>query len=156
MRDLLELDINEGGEPIRLPASTDVEVAASERHFNPALPSEYLKFLRRANGGHPKLSSILPIGGADEERLDVNRFRHLAGDHASPSNWAATAAWRDVLGPKALPFASDGGGYQFFFDLTGACSTVKIWMHERIVPIKSVASSFEESIDNLSTDQDAI
>jgi hypothetical protein len=78
MRDLFELNINEGGKSVGRPAPTKELVREFEVKFAIKLPEDY-------------------------------RAENL---------WRETVHWRPNLGQKAVPFAENGGGDQFFLDLS--------------------------------------
>ena len=62
MRDLSELNINDGGEQVQRSAPARDVVEAFQAQFDVALPLDYLRLLSYSNGGHPELDSIEPIG----------------------------------------------------------------------------------------------
>ena len=157
MRNLSELNINEVGNPVRRSPPTSDVVDAFQAHFGIALPEDYLKLLRHSNGGHPELDSIQPVGRSGAARWAVNRFYHLDDDRISNSSlWVAIGRWRHILGASALPFAVDGGGNQFFFDLRTSPPKVKICVHDENFLVIEIAPSFEAFVDALSLDPDMI
>jgi hypothetical protein len=157
MRELSELNINEGGTPVRRAAPTSAAVSAFQKHFSIVLPEEYLQLLRHSNGGHPELDSIEPTGRPGAARWAVNRFYHLDNDQTSPTSlWAAMEQWKSILGKGAVPIADDGGGNQFFLDLKAIPPKVKVCIHDENFSIVDIAPSFEAFIDGLSTDPDMI
>jgi len=157
MRNLSELNINEGGRPVPRPAPNQPVVAAFESHFGLKLPSAYSALLQHANGGHPELDSFKPIGTPGAATWSVNRFYHLDDERTSPSNlWSTTENWQRILGKSALPFASDAGGNQFFLDLGANPPTVKGCLHDERFRVVDLAPSFEAFIDNLEIDPDMI
>src|SRR5215469_13672208 len=127
MRNLSELNINEGGKRVdRLAPSKEI-INAFQDHFAVTLPENYLKLLRHSNGGHPELDSIEPLGRPGASRWAVDQFYHLDNDRASAvSLWTATEQWQRILGKKTIPFARDGGGNQFFLDLKTSPPSVKV------------------------------
>lgn len=157
MRNLSELNVNEGGMPTRRAAPTDAVIEAFQAHFGVRLPEDYLKLLRHSNGGHPELDSIQPVGRLGAARWAVNRFYHLDDDRASASSlWVATERWRHILGAFTLPFAVDGGGNQFFLDLRTSPPAVKLCVHDENFSVIEIAPSFEAFVDALSVDPDMI
>jgi cell wall assembly regulator SMI1 len=153
MRNLVQLRINEGGRPVlRLPPSvTTIELF--ERTYKVELPVGIRKLLAISNGGHPELDSIKGQHG----EFAIDTFYHLPKDDRGPESfWYAIDHWRPILGAKALPFASDGGGNQFFIDLDSAEQPVKICLHDRDMTVLVVARSFEQLIDSLSVNPDFI
>lgn len=157
MRDLAELNINEGGRPVNRPAPTDDVISSFETRYGVVLPKEYLRLLRYSNGGHPELDSIEPVGRPGAARWAVNRFYHLDGDTASTAGlWSAMERWRPELGKNAIPIAEDGGGNQFFLDLTTSPPAMKVCVHDEGFAIVDIAPSLEAFIDALATDPDMI
>jgi len=77
MRDLSELNINEGGEPVSRPAPSSRVVAEFQSRFGITLPGPYLQFLQYVNGGHPELDSFRGSDRPESQRWSVNRFHHL-------------------------------------------------------------------------------
>jgi hypothetical protein len=157
MRDLGELQINEGGRPVTRPPPDQRVIDSFQKQFGITLPPQYLSLLRYANGGHPYLDSIEVGDPSDKARWSVNRFYHLDdGPRSSTSLWAATETWRPYLGAHAFPFAADGGGNQFVLDLETSPPSVKVCIHDAQFAIVDVAPSFEEFIERLSVDPDMV
>lgn len=157
MRDLSELNINEGGRPVNRSAPSNETVSAFQSQFGLTLPEDYLRLLHYSNGGHPELDSIQPVDRPEAARWAVNRFYHLDEDKTSKTSlWEAMNRWRGILGKEALPFAADGGGNQFFLDLKVSPPAVKVCVHDDNCSIVNVAPSFEIFIDGLSVDPDMI
>jgi SMI1 / KNR4 family (SUKH-1) len=155
MRDLSELNINEGGEPVRRPAPAEGMIQAFQAHFEILLPPDYLILLRHSNGGHPELDTIKPVGRPGTSEWAVSKFYHLDGDKTSHTSlWAAMAEWRRVLGNTALVFAADGGGNQFFLDLKTSPPVVKVCVHDENFLSLEIAPSLEAFIDGLYLDPD--
>jgi hypothetical protein len=153
MRDLAQLNINDGGRFVLRQPPSDETFADFEETFGISLP-EGLKFLLRvANGGHPELDSV---GGASGQ-YSVNRFYYLAPEDRGPESlWYAAVHWRPILGDRAVPFADDGGGNQFFLDLSDAPPSVKLCLHDEAMRVVLIAPSFEAFIDALDIDPDMI
>jgi hypothetical protein len=157
MRNLSELNINKKGKPIGHPSPTNGTIREFQSHFGVILPEDYIELLRHSNGGHPEVDSIQPIGRPEAARWAVNRFYHLDDDkNSTASLWAVTENWRTILGEKTIPFATDGGGNQFFLDLKTSPPSVKLCVHDDKFSIVEIAPSFWAFIDALSVDPDMI
>lgn len=157
MRSLFELNINEGGRPARRAAPSRNVIEAFERHFGLTLPPDYVALLEHANGGHPEVDSFELNHGPEATSWAVNRFFHLDEDRRTASSlWVATETWQRVLGKKALPFASDGGGNLFFLDFGTSPPSVKVSVHDEGFRIVSLAPSFDVFIDGLIADPEMI
>lgn len=157
MRDLSELNINEGGRPVERPAPSRSVIEAFERHFGLRLPLNYVALLEYANGGHPELDTFGLNREPDAAHWAVNWFFHLDDDKGSVSSlWTATEKWQRILGKKALPFALDGGGNPFFLDFDTTPPSVKVSVHDEGFRIVNLAPSFEVFLDGLSADPDMI
>jgi hypothetical protein len=157
MRDLSELNLNERGKPVKRAAPTDEVIASFEGKFGVVLPEEYLRVLSFANGGHPELDSIQPIGRQEASRWTVNRFYHLDQDKISANSlWLVTERWRPILGQNAIPFACDGGGNQFFLDFTSSPPMVRLCVHDENFSIVDIAPSFGSFIDALAADPEFV
>jgi hypothetical protein len=157
MRNLHELNINEGGKPVKRDAPGPDIVSEFEQHYGVSLPEDYLRLLNHANGGHPELDSILPEPRSSGARWAVNVFYHLDGDKESDTSlWKAVKAWRSILGKLSLPFATDAGGNQFYLDLSTDPPAVKVCIHDENFRAIGIAPSFEKFIDGLEIDPDMI
>ena len=157
MRNLSELNINEKGKPVGRLAPTNEAIGEFQSHFGVVLPEAYIKLLQHANGGHPEVDSIEPIGRPQAAKWAVNRFYHLDDDKASTTNlWNVTEKWRSILGKNAIPFAGDGGGNQFFLDLNTQAASVKLCVHDEKFAVVELAPTFEAFIDALFVDPDMI
>jgi hypothetical protein len=151
MRDLSELNINEGGRHVARPSPSTEIISAFQARYGVTLPEDYLNLLRHSNGGHPELDSF----GASP--WAVNELYHLDYDRSvTDSLWVAMDTWRPILGNRALPFAEDGGGNQFFIDLATSKAAVKVCVHDDNFAIIDLAPSFQAFIDGLSFDPDYI
>jgi SMI1 / KNR4 family (SUKH-1) len=158
MRDLHELNLNEGGRPVTRRAPTAKEITAFEAEHGVSLPGAYLRLLRHANGGHPELDSFLPVDAADAaDRWQVNSFYFLDADTEHPESlWRVTRRWRPVLGPHRIPVAQDGGGNQVYLDFTTDPPAVRLCVHDAGFSSRLVAPTFEEFLDLLQDDPDMI
>ena len=154
MRNLHELNINEGGEPVRRPPPSDAALGHFERRFGLSVPDDLVQLLKFSNGGHPELNAL----DADGE-FAVDTIYHLAEeeeDDDTESLEFATEQWRPILGIHALPFARDGGGNQFFLDLAASPPAVKICLHDEEFKVVPLAPSFEDFVARLKVDPDMI
>ena len=157
MRDLQELNMNEGGRPVDRPAPSDREIADYETHFGVQLPDEYVMLLRHANGGHPELDGFQPQGIVEEELWGVDRFYHLGGDKDDLGGlWGVTTQWQAAVGKNVVPVASDGGGNQIMLRYGSSQPEVIVCVHDDNFQMIPVASSFGEFIDLLCEDPDMI
>ena len=154
MRDLNELQLNEGGRPVQRPAPSASDIASFEAAAGFPLPEEYLQLLRHSNGGHPFLDTFEARGNGD---FAIDRFYHLDGaDRSSPmSLFSILKTWSTVLGPNRLPIATDGGGNQIFLEAAEGAVAVSLYLHdlEKVIP---VAASFSAFIDSLKLDPDCL
>ncbi len=153
MRKIEELNINEGGKPVSRPAPTEDLLEQFRAYTGLAIPAELRHLLQYANGGHPELNAVGGAGG----QFAVDCFFHLTANSRGPESlWYAFDHWRPILGDFALPFADDGGGNQFFLDLTTQPPIVKLCLHDESMRAVEVAPSFEAFIDSLAIDPDLI
>jgi hypothetical protein len=151
MRDLSELNINEGGRPVRRAPPTQAMIDAFQKRFGVTLPPSLLSLLRHSNGGHPELNVVPERGWA------IDRFYFLDDDRYSELGlWKAMEHWRPILGDDALPIATDGGGNQFFLDLAATPPSVKGCVHDERFAIVEIARSLEAMLDALAADPDAV
>lgn len=157
MRDLLELNINEGGAPVARAPATPSAIAAFAAEYGIKIPEILLRLLRHSNGGHPELDSFLPGGPDERYPFGIDHFLFLDEDRDScESMWKAMEFWRPVLGPSCLPFAEDGGGNVVFLDLTLDPPTVRVCWHDENFAQALLADSLEQFIDGLRINPDYI
>jgi hypothetical protein len=153
MRNINELNINEGGSPVEREAPSDNLISLFESKTGLTIPSELLSLLKVSNGGHPELDSI--FSGCGEFAVDA--FYHLSdSDYGPGSLWYAVEHWSEILGEGTLPFAHDGGGNQFFLNLSGTQQTVGICLHNESFRVLKLAPSFSDFIDSLEIDPEMI
>lgn len=152
MRNLRELNINDGGAAPNRKAPDTETVEAFEEKFGLRIPDDLKSLLSVANGGHPELDAVGGVTG----QYAVSRFYHLTSDdHGSESLWHAVEDWRPKLGKDALPSAFDGGNKQFFLDLSIDPPPVKLWIDDEVRAVYT-AATFEKFIDALEWDPDMI
>lgn len=157
MRNLEELNINEGGRPVSRPQPSEKDITAFQDHFGHALPVEYMRLLRFANGGYPELDSFVPKGADKSNRWAVNFFYRLESDKNDMAGlWNAVEDWGAVLGKSRLPIACDSGGNQIVLNLEASPAKVELCIHDEGFRIVPVADSFEQFLDLLSVDPDMI
>jgi hypothetical protein len=158
MRNLSELNINEGGKPIRRPPPASDIVSAFQDHFEVVIPDDYLRLLQHANGGHPEVNTVDPIGRPGASSWAVNWFYHLdANRHTAASLWHATDQWRRIYGHRILPFASDGFDNQFFLDFRVSPPSVRVLIcDEGSLEAVDIAPSFAAFVDALYIDPDML
>lgn len=157
MRDLQDLNINEGGMPVDRPPPSDREIADLESHFGVKLPDEYVTLLRHANGGHPELDAFQPQGAVEEDLWGVNRFYHLGNDKDDINGlWRATTEWQAAVGKNIVPVANDPGGNQVMLRFDSSPPSVVVCVHDEDFRMIPTADSFGEFIDLLCEDPDMI
>lgn len=157
MRDLQELELNEGGEPVDRAPPTDQQIRAFEAHFGVELPEEYLLLLRHSNGGCPVLDSFETKSPENDELWGVNRFYFLDDDRSdSESLWWNAEAWQPTLGRRIFPIADNGGGDQIVLNVSTDPPSVQVCVHEEEFALLDVADSFGEFIDMLHEDPDLL
>ena len=157
LRDLSELNINQGGVPVTRASPTDSVVADFESYFDLRMPAQLLKLLRFSNGGHPELDSYNPSGVEDVNSFGINHFFFLDDDRASSYGlWDAVRVWRPYIGPRGLPFAEDGGGNILFLDLSSEPPPIKVCWHDENFRTGEMAATFEKLINGLCENPDYI
>lgn len=157
MRDIRELNINEGGRVVTRPKPTLADYKSLEAEYEIQVPEGLRSLLEHANGGHPELDSILPESSPCGERFGVSRFFHLLSGDQNPGSFDyALRHWRSILGAKALPFADDGGGNLFFLDWHDSPPTVKLCLHDANMKLILIAPTFDAFVDGLEMDPDMI
>lgn len=153
IRDLKELNINEGGGGVKRLPPTDADFISFEQKTGLRVPSGLRCLLMFSNGGGPELNTVRGTSGM----FSLDSFFHLTSDDfGTESMWYAVKHWRPILGGAALPFAQDGGGNQFFLDLAAYPPAVKLCLHDESMRVLNVSSNFEEFINSLELDPDMI
>jgi hypothetical protein len=148
VRDLSELKTRVG-RPFECLSPDQMLISEFEHHFHVTLPADYVKLLRYFNGGEQELSAVYRPDADVDPAWWINRFYYLVREKAGLENlWEASAHWRSILGPMAVPFAENGLGDQFFLDISTTPASVKIYYHE-VNAIVEIAPSFEQFIDRL-------
>ncbi len=157
MRDLIELNINEGGKPVRRRSPDDEELDAFQAHYGVSLPRDYTDFLKHTNGGHPQLNSFRPTGEIEDALWTVDRFYHLTPDKSDPGClWRATEAWQSAVGKKIVPIAHDGGGNQIVLDYSSGEPTIQVCIHDEDFRMLYISDSFSGFLELLVEDPDMI
>lgn len=155
MRDFSELNLNEGGKPVKRAPPSSEEISAFEREFGISLLPDYISLLTYSNGGHPELDSIAPMGRHGIAMWSINRFFYLNDDRESSGGlWAAARAWRQVLGEKQIPIAADEGGNLFVLDMSTSPPSVSGCFCDEGFDRVEIATTFSEFIDGLKLDPD--
>jgi len=155
MRNLDELNVNEGGRPVTRRPPTAAQIANFQSHFGVVLPDDYLALLRHSNGGHPEQDSFKPKGLVEDVFWGVNRFYFLNEDQDDLEGlWAATKEWRGVLHTNIVPIGNDGGGNQLLLLFGQDPPSVELCIHDEGMRNIHVADSFGEFIDMLTEDPD--
>ena len=162
MRDLKELNLNTGGEPVITPAPTEAQLALVEQLIGVPLPDKYISFLQFSNGGHPELDTVSVDADGHENAWAVNRFFHIQADSHTTKDtddviWNYYHRWPNAP-RELLPIANTGGGDFFCLDLTTkGKGQIVIQIHDEPgFPIIPIADSFETFIDSLIIDPDDI
>lgn len=157
MRDLNELNINEGGHPVtrRKPEGTDFEYL--QRIIGTSLPKTYIDFMMFSNGGHPELDTFeVTIEGVKQDWA-INRFFHLLTDEESTENVMYNYShYSKVISEMILPIANDGGGNLICIDLKYTNKgRILLWIHDSPKQkLISIANSFEEFVGMLHINPD--
>lgn len=157
MRDLSELNINDGGVQVSRQAPSQAVIRSFEAKYGVRLPREYLTLLRHSNGGHPELDTYGGPGLGMSRACSIDHFYFLTDDAVSPESiWSAAEAWRGVLGALRVPFAEDGGGNPFVFDFS--TDPPSVWIHrtEEGNAGQRLASTFGEFVDGLVMNPESI
>jgi hypothetical protein len=162
MRDLNELNINDGGSPVRRPAPTPEQFRIVENLIGTQLPPAYIEFLQFANGGHPELDTFEVNHGEYHDEWGVSDFFYILSDSEHSADLLDVVGRYHHRWPGAvremLPIANDGGDNLFYLDLSAeGKGRVVVHIHDEPgFPIRPLANSFEEFIDNLMMNPDYI
>jgi hypothetical protein len=127
-----------------LAGATAKQLAAIERHFGGALPSDYADFLRGLNGGGPQPSLVgKPRDGFNIEAFYGAGSKSDAYDVLKASQRASKAA-----GSNVVAIAGDGSGDQLIFLKPGDAG-VYHWVHDELGKPRRVAKSFSRLLASL-------
>jgi len=157
MRDISELNINEGGRPILRNSPSQNMISEFEDEFGISLPNDYIRFLKESNGGHPELNLFTPVGNSDDNHFTIDYFYHLTNDdrESLTSVWRVTRDWQQKLGQGCVPFGRDGGGNQLYLDFSSN-EAIFLCIHDEDFKKIKVAPSFSAFLDLLEEDLDMI
>lgn len=153
--DLERLNINVNGTPSAGFTGSDARFAAVGSHVGVSLPKAYIEFIRSADGGHPEVGCICPPEGDENNFFCVDWFYSFSNPDVENID-TVLDAWNEVLGPHCLPFARDGGGNQFYLDMTGTEASVWLYLHDEGGARVLLANSFEQFLAALTSNPDFI
>lgn len=157
MRDLGELKLNIGGDPVSRPAPTEGQIASFEAHFDVKLPDDHLHLLRFSNGGGPELDGYIPKGASDSCLRDLAYFYFLNDDKDDLAGlWRATSEWQSATGRLIVPVAYSQGGDQVVLSYGTSPPSVWLCLHDEGFTMVFVADTFGDFIDLLCDDPDMI
>jgi hypothetical protein len=157
MRDLSEININDGGRPVTRPPPSPATIAAYEREFGVILPTDYVTLLLHSNGGGPEVHIIRPLADTNSEGEGVNRFFFLDESRDAVSGlWWETRTMRPYIGQGKVPIADNGVGDVYVLDMNTAPPKVTLSLHEEDYREIDIARSFEDFIDRLEYGEDMI
>ncbi len=139
MRDLRELGIHFSSQP-----ATEDDLAAIERGFGRPLPEDYKEFLRRHNGGSPRVSVFYP-SGSPKELWGVNDFYTTGRGVGSVLFELAEYG----LAPQYLPIARDAGDSQIVLNYEGDQTRVGLCIYDENWRYLEVAPTFSAFLDLL-------
>jgi hypothetical protein len=153
VRNLKELNINDGGHPVARPAPSSHSLTMFAHEFGIQVPGLLQDLLAFSNGGHPELSVI----DSDYGEFAINTFYHLDDyDQGDESMFHALRVWRRFIDQRFLPFGNSSTGDQFCVDLSVPTNPVYICRHAdefRMIPL---SSSFTEFLNGLRSDPDLL
>lgn len=156
MRDITELGLNIGGNPVlRLPPS-DAMIEAFEGQYELRLPKSYINFLKHTNGGCPELDSFRPANNSFDTKWTIDRFYFLSNEKTSfDCLWFKKEEWSSILGKHAIPIGRDGGGNQIYIDLkeNGA---IMLCIHDEGFRGIEISTDFGQFVDSLEADPEMI
>jgi len=158
MRDLKELNINEGGKPINRPAPSFDDMQRFMEHFGVSLPEEYISLLMFANGGGPEVGGFTYYDGKGESAIDC--FYSLTSDESDLYGiWRRTEHLRAALSDANLPsdvvaIGENGGSDEIFLNMSNTPPSVHILYRTSGNSMPKIADSFEKFIDSLYYERD--
>lgn len=148
MRNLQELNINEGGEPVKKPPPTEQDFTRLAKLLDFEVPLALKKLLLFSNGGHPELDSLYVP--KMNEWFSINRFYSISSSEEENNSISGVyLQWKNYTGQDKLPFAEDGGGNQFVLNLRSAENPVFLCLHDENFRLVKISDSFEDFIDDL-------
>ena len=153
MRNLEELNINEGGERVTEPAPSPEEIQSFMDHFGVLLPEDYINLLLFSNGGCPDVASFTYFDGKGKGA--INCFYRLTHDQTDLSGvWRRTKHLRNVLSEAGIPInvvavAENGGADDIFLNMSNTPPSVHILYRTSGNSMPKIADSFGGFIDAL-------
>jgi hypothetical protein len=150
------------------PAPTEEQLAAIEDLLGAPLPASFRQFLQVANGGYLEYVIDVPFGDGKSEPLSFcGIFSTEDGDFCDGTFVGEIRSSREYqkIPPGVLPFARDGGGSMVYLDLSpdGDGRVVAFveglpeWTGLRTQSdYIDLASSFDEYVDQLRIDREAV
>jgi hypothetical protein len=158
MRDLTELNLNQGGQRVRRARPTPTQLCLIETIVGAKLPEAYAKLLEVSNGGHPELDTFHFGPSECPQEWSINLFFHVSSETGPDSVlWNYNHRWPGAP-REVLPIGNDGLGNLICLDLTeGGRGAVIIWVHD--MPggqVVRAAESLEQLLANLGVNPDFI
>jgi hypothetical protein len=148
------LNINVGGKRSPGFVGNDKDFEQIDALIGAQLPKDYIIFIKAADGGHPEVGSFFLDGDREHNSFSVDWFYTFSNPNVENIK-TAISQWGKLLGRKMLPIARDGGGNQFYLNLTDVVPTVWIYLHDNNERIK-LADSFVEFLSALTDNPDFI
>ncbi|MBO2589624.1 SMI1/KNR4 family protein [Shewanella algae] len=120
------------------------------------IPSDYIQFISKADGGHPEIGCFNVVGDDNSEnRFDVDWFYSVGNPYVDTVK-DMLSSWASVLGAKKLPIGRDAGGNQFYLNLADETSSVWLYLHDEGGARLKLSNSFSEFLDGLIMNPDFI
>jgi len=159
MRNLREINLNEGGTFVNRLPPTSEQITFVENLIEAKLPAPYLELLQFSNGGHPELDTFYYKSNDIQQHWNIDKFFHISFDTNDMYDvvWNYNHRWNNA-NKHIVPIAQNGGGDLFCLDLSeNGKGRIIVWIHDDPeISLLEVANSFEALIDELILNPDYI
>ncbi len=123
---------------------TDEMIQEVMAELNVQLPEDFLTYIRKYDGGYPKLNRI-KVAGCNEVVNNLVSF--CKEDYSYILKIYKETEYFNTL--NLIPIAEDPFGNLFCYDFNDGKGEIVFWNHERFMEKKFVCNSFAEFIDKL-------
>ncbi len=149
------LNININGVSVSGYDGNDTVFAEVGLRVGGVLPTSYVDFIRKVDGGHPEVGCFYPQDGNPHNLFSVDWFYSFANLNVENVS-TALDGWSAVLGQHAMPIGRDAGGNQIYLALDVAEPSVWIYLHDENGSRVKLANSFEQFLSGLMLNPDFI
>lgn len=131
------------------PPETGDEVIFQQR-YGIEIPSSLKRLLLHRNGGQVRPLRVTSLNSGLKDGLLVSRFLSLKPEDYSPHSIVGSLrGWREAIGKKGLPFATDPVGNLYFLDTATIPALVKFARQDRDIQIFTISTGLDHFLEGL-------